>query len=158
MAVDLASVLSAIPLFKTLDPAEIASLCQMMALQSFSSNQPLMVEGHPPPGLYVLLEGKVAVCKSQGSGVDHLCDLDAGECVGELEIFERSACSASVLAYGNVKTAVILEQNLLRYFSAFPTAAMKILWQMVGVLAARLRQANVNYTSLKAITESMMPE
>jgi CRP-like cAMP-binding protein len=155
---DISSVLSAVPLFKTLDPGEIAALSQLMAPQQFTSNQPLMVEGHPPPGLYVLLEGKVAVCKNQGPSVDHLCDLDAGECVGELEIFERSACSASVLAYGTVKTAVILEENLMLYFSQYPTAAMKIMWQMVHVLAARLRQSNVNYTSLKAITEGMLPE
>jgi len=150
------AILSAIPLFKTLDPAEVASLSQLMALQEFTSNQALMVEGCPPPGLYVLLDGKVAVCKSQGTGTDHICDLDAGECVGELEIFQHSPCSASVLAYGTVKTAVILEENLMRFFSTFPTAGMKILWQMVYILGARLRQANVSYTSLKAITEQMM--
>ncbi len=155
MSHDLATVLAAIPLFKTLAPQEIAALVQLMARQQFTAGQPIMVEGHPPPGLYVLLDGKVAVSRGFGDGADHLCDLDAGECVGEVEIIDGHACTASVVAYGDVDTAVILAENLQRYFTAFPAAAVKILRQMISVLAARLRQTNVSYSSLKQIADSM---
>lgn len=51
------TVLKAIPLFKPFDANEIAELAKRMAPQDFARNQPILVEGHPPPGLYVLLEG-----------------------------------------------------------------------------------------------------
>jgi CRP-like cAMP-binding protein len=152
---DLNTILRAVPLFKPLDDVEIAELAKLMASQSFTANQPIMVEGHPPPGLYVLLDGKVAVMKGKGDGADHICDLDAGECVGEVEIIENAACAASVVAYGNVETAVIVADNLNRYFTAYPNAAVKILRQMVNVLAARLRQLNVNYSSMKTIADGL---
>jgi CRP-like cAMP-binding protein len=158
MTHDLTSILAAIPLFKPLEPKEVAALVQLFALQKFSANQPLLVEGQPPPGLYIVLDGRVTVCRRQGARVDHICDLDAGECVGELEIIERAPCSASVVAAGEVETAVIVPENLQRYFVAFPAAAVKILRQMVTVLAGRLRQTNVSYSSLKSIADSMMDE
>ncbi len=155
---DLTTILRAIPLFKTLDDTEVAELVKMMAHQDFTATQPILVEGHPPPGLYVILDGRVAVMKSKAGDADHICDFDAGECVGELEIIEKAACSASVVALGDVKTAVITSDNLERFFTANPVASNKILRQMVVVLAARLRKANINYSSLKTLADAMSDE
>lgn len=152
---DLSAILAAIPLFHTLDPHELGELVKLQAPQSFTQNQPILVEGHPPPGLYVILDGKVAVMKHRDGGGDLICDLDAGECLGEVEIIDNAPCSASVVCYGPVQTAVITKENLERYFAMFPGAANKILRQIVHILSTRLRQANVNYTSLMTIAEGM---
>jgi CRP-like cAMP-binding protein len=153
---DLNSILKAIPLFKTLEQEEVTELAKLMARQEFAANQPIMVEGHPPPGLYVILDGRVAVMKGKGDKGDHICDLDAGECVGEVEIIEHQLpCAASVVADGEVKNAVIVAENLNGFFERFPNAAVKILRQMVIVLASRLRRLNVNYSSLMSIAESL---
>ncbi len=155
MTHDIKTILKAIPLFKTLDDREIEGLSKLMAMQKFEANQPIMVEGHPPPGLYVLLEGKVAVMKGKGNAADHICDLDAGECIGEIEIIENAPCSASVVAYGSVNTAVIVEANLNNFMNSQPRAAIKILRQMVVVLGERLRKSNISYSSLMTIAESV---
>jgi CRP-like cAMP-binding protein len=152
---DLASILRAIPLFKSVDSADLAALVNLMALQEFTRHEAVVVEGHPPPGLYVVLDGKVAVMKGFGEAADHICDLDSGECVGELEIIENAPCSASVVAHGDVKTAVITKDNLEKFLAAHPPAAVQVLRQMVAVLSVRLRRANVSYASMKAIAEGM---
>jgi CRP-like cAMP-binding protein len=152
---DLRTILQAIPMFKLLGAADLDALVKLMAPQSFTRNQAIMVEGHPPPGLYVVLEGKVAVMKGFGEAADHICDLDAGECVGELEIVENAPCSASVVAHGDLKTAVITRDNLEKFFAAHPSAAVLVLRQMVTILSTRLRKANVSYASMKAIADGM---
>ncbi len=155
MSQDLLTTLGAVPLFSTLDPTELGKFADLMAPQDFALNQPILVEGHPPPGLYVLLDGTVAVMKNKDDGADHICDLDAGECLGEVEIIDDTPCAASVVAYGDVKTVVIVKDNLEHFFTTNPVAANKILRQMVGVLAGRLRQSNVSYSSLMTIAEAV---
>ena len=155
---DLKAILAAIPLFKPLDPQDLDALVALMAPQDFERNQAIMVEGHPPPGLYVVLDGKVAVMKGFGDGADHITDLDAGECLGELEIVENAPCSASVVAHDAVKTAVITKDNLEKYFSTHPHAAVRVLRQMITVLSARLRKSNIVYSSIKAIADGMIDD
>src|SRR5262245_60930679 len=91
-------ILSAVPLFGELDPMELAALASVMTVQRLKRDQPLLVEGKPPPGLFVILSGKVAVMKHREGGGDHICDLDGGESVGEVEIIDGAPCTASVIA------------------------------------------------------------
>ena len=86
---------------------------------------------------------------------DHIVDLDAGECVGEVEIIDDSPCAASVVCLSEVETAALPKQVLEAYFTAQPAAAAKILRQMVRVLASRLRQTNASYAGMKRIAESL---
>ena len=52
------------------------------------------------------------------------------------------------LPQSGLKTAVITKANLEAYFAASPLAGYKILRQMITVLAQRLRQTNISYSSL----------
>jgi CRP-like cAMP-binding protein len=148
---NLADILTALPLFHTLEPTEVVVLLRHMVTKKFTAKQALLTEGQPPSALYVLISGKVAVMKHQ----DHIVDLDAGECVGEVEIIDDSPCAASVVCLTDVETAALPKQTLESYFAAQPAAASKILRQMVRVLASRLRQTNASYSSMKRLAESM---
>jgi NTE family protein/lysophospholipid hydrolase len=152
---DLKAILTAIPLFKTLDSDEINQLIKLMSLQEFKAGESLLVEGTPSLRLIVLLAGKVSVIKGSGESASHICDLDAGECVGEVGVLENAPCSANVVAVNDVQTASITRDDLEGYFGSHRLAAIKILRQMVTVLAARLRQTNVSYSSLMTIADNM---
>ncbi len=151
----IARVLGAVPLFGGLDALELAALGGIATVHKLARNQPLLVEGEPAPALYVVVSGKVAVMKRRGDLGDHICDLDGGECVGELEIIDGSPCSASVVAYGDVDVLRISRQAFEAFMSSRPPTAVKILRRMVAVLSARLRQSNVSYSSLKAIADGI---
>ena len=153
MSDELSAILAAIPLFQDLNDKELAALVALKSRQDFAAKESILVEGQPPQGLYIILDGKVAVMKHRDGGNDHICDLDGGECVGEVEIIDASLCAASVVCHGDVQTAVITKDDLESYFSANPIAAIKILRSMVHVLAARLRGTNSNYSSLMGIAE-----
>ena len=70
----------------------------------------------------------------------------------------RSVKSRRYTICGPVETAVIVKENLEAFFNAYPQAANKILRQIVRVLAARLHQANISYSSLMHIAESIGDE
>jgi len=146
-------ILAAVPLFTDLDKLELAALAGIMGVHELTKDQPLMIEGQPATGLYVILSGKVAVKKARDAEGDHICDLDAGECVGEIEVLDGSPCSASVVCYGDVEVAGVEQAGFDAFLAARPQTAVKILRRMVAILAMRLRQSNVSYSSLKAIAE-----
>ncbi len=151
MSAPIAEILKALPLFKSLDAKELAALVALTRPQPFAAQQAMLVEGKPAAGLFVLLHGKVSVNK----GADTLCELDEGECVGEVEIIDGSPCAASVVCQTPVEAAVIRKDYLEAFFAAQPAAAYKILRQMVRLLASRLRRTNQSYATLKRIAESM---
>ncbi|MBI5507780.1 MAG: cyclic nucleotide-binding domain-containing protein [Deltaproteobacteria bacterium] len=152
---ELKSILVAIPLFKNLDPDEIDALLKPMSLLAFKAGEALLVEGTPSERLIVLIAGKVAVIKGDGESASHICDLDAGECVGEIGVLENAPCSANVKAVSDVEAASISREDLERFFSSNRLAAIKILRQVVTVLAGRLRRTNVSYSSLMRIADDM---
>ncbi len=152
---DLKSILLAIPLFKGLDSDELNQLIKLMTVREFNRDERLLVEGSPSEHLIVLISGKVSVIKGSGESGSHICDLDAGECIGETGVLERAPCSANVVALGNVQAASISSDDLESYFGSNRLAAIKILRQMVAVLSERLRRINVSYSSLMTITENL---
>jgi CRP/FNR family transcriptional regulator, cyclic AMP receptor protein len=153
---NLNSFFAKLPLFSTLDPAELGELVNLLGTKVFTANQKILTEGEPPPALYVILTGTASVDKTDSEGgQDHICDLGDGECVGEVEIIDGAPCTASVTATSGVRAAYITRESLDAFFSAAPQAAVKILRRMVTVLAKRLRDSNTSYSSLLSITENM---
>jgi CRP-like cAMP-binding protein len=149
------SILAAVPLFKDLDKDELNQLIKLMSRHTYSADQLILAEGLPSERLIVLLSGTVSVVKGSVGLGSHLCDLGAGECIGETGVLERAPCSANVVASGRVETAAISSDDLERYFGSNRLAAIKILRQMVFVLSERLRRINLSYSSLKSITDAM---
>jgi CRP-like cAMP-binding protein len=150
---DVNKLLAAVPLFSDLDALELQALAGITGMARAQDRQPLLVEGQPPPGIYVIVTGKVSVLKHRDGAGDHICDLDGGECVGEVEIIDGTPCAASVVALGDVDVLGISKQAFDAFLMARPVTAVKILRRMVSVLSSRLRQINTNYSSLKAIAE-----
>ena len=59
------------------------------------------------------------------------------------------------MAYAEVEVLGITMQAFEAFLGARPTTAVKILRSMVSILATRLRQSNVSYSSLKRIADDM---
>lgn len=152
---DIAKTLGAVPLFRELDALELAALAVITTAEKLERNQPLLVEGTPAAALWVIVSGKVAVMKRRGEVGDHICDLDGGECVGELEIIDGTPCSASVVPYGDVAALRISKQAFEVFLTGRPPTAVKILRRLVTVLAQRLRHTNQSYSSLKGLADAM---
>ena len=155
MAPEHMQTLAMLPLFDTLEQSELEKLSELTAVKQFSVGEDILCEGKPAWAMYVILEGSVAVLKAREEQMDTIVELQAGEVLGEVELIDQSLCCATVRALEDVETILVSKNNFEAFLRSQPVAATKIMRQMVHILATRLRESNINYSSLMAITESM---
>ena len=130
-------LMSRIPLFAGLDPAELESLSSRAVDRRFEADEILFWEGDECQGMFLLAEGTVKIFKTSASGREMMLDLvQAPSSVAELPLFDRGAYPASVRA---VKPSLALFINRQDFYQACrqnPDLSLKIL----AVVGRRLRQ------------------
>lgn len=132
-----AEILSKIPLFSSLEPAEIESLASRAVERRFDTDEALFWEGDQCEGVFLLIEGAIKIFKTSSSGREMMLDLvNAPSSVAELPLFDKGPYPASVRA---VKPSVTLFINRSDFYQACrqnPDLPLKIL----AVVGRRLRQ------------------
>lgn len=104
----------------------------------FAPGEVLVEQGTPGTSMFVVLEGEVAV---KVNGVE-MTRLGAGEHFGELSLADNLPRSASVdsLTFGSAIS--ISSEQLAEFCRQEPELGNVLLWKMLRVLGARLRQTN----------------
>ena len=98
----LSSLLKNVPLFHALDDALIEPLSRRARRRKFAAHEALFHEGDPGHTMYIVLEGRVRICKTTASGQTvHIAFLDPGDYFGEMALIDgspRMADAATVSA------------------------------------------------------------
>jgi len=90
------SALGELPLFKNLNPEQLARLNDMLRHTSFPADAPVMALGQPGEVAYIILSGTVKVHAEQPDGRDVVVALRGpGEIVGEMSLLDAEGRSAS---------------------------------------------------------------
>jgi CRP/FNR family transcriptional regulator len=130
-------ILSRIPLFSSLEPAEVESLASRAVERRFDTDEVLFWEGDDCEGIFLLVEGTVKIFKTSSAGREMMLDLVyAPSSIAELPLFDRGPYPASVRA---IKPSVTLFLNRTDFYQACrqnPDLPLKIL----AVVGRRLRQ------------------
>ncbi len=103
-----------------------------------SSGTVVIEEGTPTPGVVIVLDGTVRIEKDYLGARVPLDELEAGELLGEISYLLNSPATASVVAEGDVRLAVLrreLLDDLVRTDSAL---ASNLFRSWAEVLATRL--------------------
>ncbi|MSP91076.1 MAG: cyclic nucleotide-binding domain-containing protein [Myxococcales bacterium] len=101
-------------------------------------------EGEFGESLYIILDGKAAVLKSDVE----IATLVAGAHFGEMSLIERAPRTATVRAQTPLDM-VIIERDSFFSLLAEEATAVKLLWGLVRMLNARLKNTSDELTSLK---------
>jgi CRP-like cAMP-binding protein len=104
----------------------------------------VFAEGDTGESLYIILEGRAAVIKSDLE----LAELTAGAHFGEMSLIERAPRSAGIRAKTPL-SLLVLERDGFFSLLREEAAAVKLLWGMVRMLNARLRLTSDELTLLK---------
>lgn len=130
-------ILSRIPLFAGLDPAEVESLASRAAERRFEPDENLFWEGDECQGMFLLVEGAVKIFKTSSNGREMMLDMvHAPSSVAELPLFDRGAYPASARAVGGATALFINRQDFYAACRQNPDLSLKIL----AVVGRRLRQ------------------
>ncbi len=121
------------------------SLSDLAAYGKFEKYEPgeaVIQEGTDQSRLYIVVQGTLQI-SSLASGKEIIyCQIDAGECLGEVSLFERGAASATVKASTESVLWSLDIQELFQYLTEHLGGGGALLMGIARCLSHRLRAAN----------------
>lgn len=135
-----------------LTPAELAEIASAGAVKTAWSGDELMAEGSSGDSMLLLLDGQVAVSKSDAAGrVRELARLGPGTLLGEIALIDGMPRSATVTATEPVRYFTIERAAFGSMLGDGHRGAVKMLVAIARVLARR--QAATNDRLVKALVD-----
>ena len=128
-------VLAGLPYFSGLPLEQIEALCMACEVIEVERGQIVIVEGSPPEGLLVVVEGSFEATRQAGSERIRLGDAGKGEVLGEMSILENRLASATVRALEK-GSLIKVPVEVFRQVLADPG----LLGAMVSTVTQRLRE------------------
>jgi flavin reductase (DIM6/NTAB) family NADH-FMN oxidoreductase RutF len=126
-------LLSESSVFGALAPEQLQRLLAAGAERSFADGEPIVRTGEPGHELFVILEGAVRIERDGRP----LGSLSAGELFGEVAVLDGRERTADVVADGPARCLAVPREALRAAIEAEPQVA----WELLGVLAGRVRGA-----------------
>jgi len=154
-----ADSLQSIPLFQSLDSAELERISAICEAHTVDAQSPLFREGDPGDALWVLLRGSVEVLKRDGSGHHQvLATLQAPTVLGEASLLlEDGPRSASALAVSDLSLLKVPGVAFRRLLGTEDLAALKLTVVLARVLALRLVQMNERLITVQQLGQETNP-
>ncbi|HEX2254843.1 MAG TPA: cyclic nucleotide-binding domain-containing protein [Thermoanaerobaculia bacterium] len=121
---------------------ELVTLATFSNERRFPEGAYVFQEGDEGRELYVILEGRVMICKYiPGGGEEALAILERGDFFGEMSLLDREPRSADARAHGGPLTVLALDEATVREVLAHDAvAALEFLRLLCRLLADRLRE------------------
>ena len=140
-------------IFRDLDDGELARIAEVCREQSFESGEYIFREGEAGNRLYLIVEGEVRISRQvPGSGEEALAVLKPGAMFGEMSVFDRSERSTDAISNGGTKVVTISRPDFELLLDFNRELAYRVLWSVVRMLSARLRQTNDSLKSFLAMS------
>jgi CRP-like cAMP-binding protein len=144
-----ADLLSRIQLFTGLAPHYLKRIADIGVEESFRTGQAVFAEGSRGDKFYLILEGSVRISRNvSGMGEEALAVLKAGESFGEMSLIDDAPRSADAKVHEACKLLSIRKEDLEDLLFVDRDLAYELLWNLVRLLSARLRETNDKMTFL----------
>jgi CRP-like cAMP-binding protein len=139
--------LSKIELFKGLSPLGLERVASVASEESYGLGHVLFREGEVGDKLFLILEGKVRISRQiAGMGEEALAVLGPGSAFGEMALIDEVPRSADAIIHERTKLLVLSKEGMQDLLFLHKDLAYEILWNIVRVLSARLRETNDKMT------------
>ncbi len=138
-ATDIVELLGRVPVFSTLELADLEQIAQLTVPRRFEPGQTVFREGDASDTCYVVREGHARAIRTHGDGrTITLATFGPGDIFGELAMFEDERRSATVEAIGPTSVVAVLGPDMRRLLGEHPEIATRL----VIALGRRLREMN----------------
>ena len=136
---DVVDLLGRVPVFSTLEPADLEQIARCPCPATFEPGQAVFREGDSSDTCYVVREGHARAIRSHGDGrTITLATFGPGDIFGELAMFEDERRSATVEAIETTSVVGVLGPDMRRLMSEHPQISARL----VIALGRRLRETN----------------
>jgi len=130
--------LKSIALFRFLTLDDLLVIDEALVQNEYLAGETIFADGSLASDLCIVCQGRVAIRKKFNGGERVLAQLGAGECFGEMALFDDAPRSATAVALTDC-TLLTLERG--RFFTLIAQRP-EIAVEMCKVLSLRLREAN----------------
>ncbi len=126
-------------LFSGMDTAEVRSIAQIAEEFAVAAGDTVVRENDIGDAMYVIKAGEVQVVKGLAEGACvTLASLSAGDCFGDMSVFDAEMRSASVVAQTDCSLLKIGSNEIMDVIQENPSIAVELL----KIFIQRLRAAN----------------
>jgi CRP-like cAMP-binding protein len=140
---EIAGLLSRVPLFDELSPAELARVASVTVPRSFPKGVRVFHEGDSSDACYVVRSGDLRVTRQHPDGrAIALATLGPGDIFGELAMFDGGTRSASIETLSECELLALPAADMRRVVSEHASIATKL----IVALTRRLRETNERVT------------
>ena len=133
--------LNQIDIFRHVPTQNCEDLGSKSVIIEKSKGEPILLEKEPVLGIYIVLEGQVAVIDSTTKNV--IADLNALEAFGEMSFLQDAPASASVKVQSEeAKVALIPRKVMEQLIESDPSFGSGFFKGVAEVLVTRIRRTN----------------
>ena len=132
----LSDLISRCPLFRGLDPEDLASVAATATEVEFPAGRVIARQGEVGTGFFIVVDGRVRVVRDSVS----LAELGPGEFFGELSVLDRAPRVAQVVAEVPTTCLAIASWDFERVLLEHPRLTLAILRELAGRLRAVTEQ------------------
>ncbi len=146
--------LSAVPLFKTLEPEEVASLAELLQETTCRAGETIFHEHDAGDAMYIVRRGAVRIwTRDEDTNEVTLAVLEDGAFFGELAVLDEGERSATATCEIESQLYRLSKTDFHRFMLAHPAVAV----DMIRQIGLRLRQTNqiVSQRATRNINEEM---
>ena len=144
---DEARSLARVPLFKRLEPEELAHLAEEIDQVNYKAGETIFNEHDRGDALYILEDGSVRIWVYDEDVKDvTLAELKPGDFFGELAVLDRGERSSSATAITDIHLHRLSSDDFQKFLIDHPDASIDVICE----IAQRMRQTNLLVTQRAA--------
>lgn len=130
----------ALSLFATLGPRELKVVDGLLHERSYLKDEIVFDEGEEGQALYIIMSGKVLICRQGQQVAGKIVELEPGTLFGELALLDDAPRAAQARAAENCTLAVFFRADFLGLLETHAVIASKISLQLARHIGRRLRE------------------
>ncbi len=131
-------LLSQIPLFESMQEADLEVLANKLSSRSFAEGDVIFAQGEVGDRMYLIEEGAVDIVAGSGAQRVTLASLFNGQYFGELSLLDAAPRSAAAVAARQTLALVLAREGFVEFVRGRPAASLAIMHE----LAERMRATN----------------
>ncbi|MDH3355326.1 MAG: cyclic nucleotide-binding domain-containing protein [Chromatiales bacterium] len=142
---EVCEMLESCAMFNQMERYDIETIAKHMLAYGAKPNTTLLKEGSFDPFMCILVKGKLAVNKENGTGdgkPTHLATILPGRTIGEMSLIDGQPHSATVTTTLQSTLLVLTRDHLNDLSRSHPKAANRLLLKIAQLLSHRLRQTS----------------
>lgn len=138
-----------IALFEGLKPQALELVAKVATEERHATGTKIFQHGDAGDKLYLILEGRVRISRDvPGMGEEALAVLGPGEVFGEMALLDESPRSADARVHERCRLLAIPKDGFDDLLFLHKDLAYEVLWSIVRMLVARLRETTDKLTFL----------